>query len=139
MGLQEGTVLGGSFRLGRHVERSRRGEVYLAVEQESGTPCRAEVIAASGYSAEELREALAREVAVGQRLRFAESALRALGLGRLDPEHLFVVRATREGLRPFDLSSGSLEERAEWQQRQGDRRAGARCETDRQDAESRGE
>ncbi|HBP21983.1 MAG TPA: hypothetical protein DEA08_29890, partial [Planctomycetes bacterium] len=112
MGLQEGTVLGGSFRLGRHVERSRRGEVYLAVEQESGTPCRAEVIAASGYSAEELREALAREVAVGQRLRFAESALRALGLGRLDPEHLFVVRATREGLRPFDLSSGSLEERA---------------------------
>ncbi|MBL4845355.1 MAG: hypothetical protein JKY65_07510, partial [Planctomycetes bacterium] len=107
--MQEGTSLGNRFRLGPRMARGRRGELFHATDEDNGTPCQVEVIAASGFRVEDLAAELAREVTLSGRL--PASCLGARGWGHMAPDILYVARQWLPNLRPFDLSSGSVEAR----------------------------
>lgn len=105
--MQSGDLLGDRFRLGPHLDRSRRGEMWLAQDEQGGRPCEVELLRASGFEGEALQQLAEREVEVGRRLADVPGLLRALATGPAgDGGWWFIARDVEEGAFPLPLGGG---------------------------------
>lgn len=104
--MQSGDLLGDRFRLGPHLDRSRRGEMWLAQDEQGGRPCEVELLRASGFEGEALQQLAEREVEVGRRLSAVPGLLRAVASGAAGDGWWFVAREVEEGAFPLPLGGG---------------------------------
>lgn len=110
--MEPGELLSGRFRLGPHLEKSRRGEIFLAQDEADGHGCEVEVVRLSGFDGEEAARLAEREVEVGRRLAAVPGLLRARAMG-LHDGWVFVARDVEEGACPIPLASGGLRRRVQ--------------------------
>jgi serine/threonine protein kinase len=117
--MRTGDLLAARYRIGGHLERSRRGELWLAHDEARDAPCEVEALRLSGLDGEDAVRLLAREVEVGRRLEGASGLLRALGYGvaggavdgadaPVDLTEVWIARESTEGTAPLVLTADDL-------------------------------
>lgn len=106
--MRQGDLLAGRFRIAGHLERSRRGEVWLARDEARAAPCVVEALRPSGVAGEEAVRLLAREVEVAGRLEGTPWVLRALAYGAVEDGEAWIARETAPDLRPLAPEEGEL-------------------------------
>lgn len=116
--MRTGDLLAARFRIGGHLERSRRGELWLAHDETRDAACEVEAMRLSGFEGEDAVRLLAREVEVGRRLERAGGLLRPLAYGvtsgsveQADAAEVWIARESTEGTAPLVLAAGDLHTR----------------------------
>lgn len=106
--MRQGDLLAGRFRIAGHLERSRRGEVWLARDEARDAPCEVEALRPSGFEGEEAVRLLAREVEVARRLEGKRFLVRALGYGALEDGEAWIARESAPGAVALNLVGGDV-------------------------------
>ncbi len=107
-----GDVIGARFRLGVRLKQSHLGEIFRATDLVRKTTCQVELILVSGQRSDAIDRLADREVRACRGIT-SPGLLRALAWGRLGPERVFIARELVPGLKPLNLSSGSVRQRVQ--------------------------
>ncbi len=106
--MRTGDLLAARFRIGGHLARSRRGEVWRAHDEPHGVECEVEAVRVSGLDGEEALRLAAREVDIGARLDGRPGVLVARGYGVAEGGELWIARAAAPDASPLAVEGGDL-------------------------------